>query len=255
VAYDGSGYQGFQRLEAAKPSITGALESALTAINGGLPVEVLGAGRTDAGVHATGQVIAFDLQWRHTEDELVRALNVRLPMDIAVQQLERVEADFHPRYDALSRRYEYRVYAAPVRQPVLDHTQWYIGPGAPALDAMNTAAALLIGPHDFASFGSPPMGERGTTLREVYRSEWTTAGTMFGALLYSYTIEANAFLYRMVRAIVSSLIEVGKGHMSIAAFANAFLARQRSAIKHLAPPHGLTLVEVTYQREQTPAGA
>src|SRR5579872_919010 len=106
VAYEGFAYHGFQRLTEDLPTIQGTLEKAIAKISG-QQVTVLGAGRTDAGVHATGQVIAFDLEWRHDEDDLIRAINATLPIDIAVQRLERTRPDFHPRYDARSRTYQY----------------------------------------------------------------------------------------------------------------------------------------------------
>lgn len=266
VAYEGSGYQGFQRQTHGGRSVVNQLEQALTDICG-QPVEVVGAGRTDAGVHATGQVIAFDLDWRHTEQDLIRALNIRLPTDIAIQRVEGAEPGFNPRYDALSRTYEYCVYVAEARHPRFERQMWH-QTGALDSTAMNNAAALLIGAHDFASFGSPPRGDKGTTRRTVYQSAWHVAETppisglcgrsFLGAQqyqFYNYTIEANAFLYRMVRAIVGSLVEIGRGRMQLDAFADAFQAKDRSRIRHMAPPQGLTLVEVKYKREQTPAGA
>src|SRR5437762_2008204 len=119
VAYDGTNYQGFQRQAGDTPTIQGALEAAISRISRGQSVTVLGAGRTDTGVHATGQVIAFDLIWRHTEDDLLRAINALLPMEIAVQKLTRAEPGFHPRYDARSRTYQYFVYEAQIRQPMM----------------------------------------------------------------------------------------------------------------------------------------
>lgn len=251
LAYDGTAYRGFQRLTDDRPSIQGAVEAALSRIAGN-PIAVTAAGRTDAGVHATGQVIAFDMAWRHSEHELLRALNANLPMDIAAQRLESAAPDFHPRYAASSRAYEYRVYEAPVRVPVLDRLAWH---SRAALDMarMNEAAALLVGAHDLASFGTPPLGERGTTRRRVIAAGWHEAAPLFGMRMLVFCIEADAFLYRMVRTIVGTLVEVGQGRLSIQDFDEAFRACDRTRIKFLAPAHGLTLVEVKYERE-TPAG-
>src|SRR5258708_38338532 len=110
LAYDGKAYQGFQRLSDDQRSIQGAVEAALRQASGGQRVAILGAGRTDAGVHATGQVIAFDLAWKHEDDDLLRAVNALLPIDIALQSLERAQPGFHPRFDAYSRTYQYRVF-------------------------------------------------------------------------------------------------------------------------------------------------
>lgn len=244
VAYDGAGYHGFQRLSGGAPSVQAAIEAALTRINGG-PVEVIGAGRTDAGVHATGQVIAFEMSWRHTEADLLRAINATLPNDIAVQQLSRAAPGFHPRYDARSRAYCYRVYAAPQRQPLLERLAWQVRV-EPDVALMNEAAALLIGTHDFASFGTPPRGESGTTRRTVFEARWEAEPPRFGVPILAFHIEADAFLYRMVRSVVGALIEVGTAHMTVQAFEAAFRAHDRARIGVLAPPHGLTLAQVSY---------
>ncbi len=255
LAYDGTNYHGFQRLSGEQPTIQGKLEAALENLSGG-PVKVTGAGRTDAGVHATGQVIAFDLDWRHGEDDLLRAVNANLPNDIALQRLERTRPDFHPRYDALSRTYRYWVHPAPIRQPTLERLAWWVR-GEPDIDKMNAASAVLIGSHDFASFGTPPRGEKGTTQRRVLGAAWTREALPDGVSLCAYRIEADAFLYRMVRTTVAALIEVGLGRMTIDQFVEIFQARDRARIGLLAPAHGLTLVAVKYNDHggETPAGA
>lgn len=262
VAYDGARYHGFQRLTgtASAPSVQGALEAALLRVSGAVTT-VTGAGRTDAGVHATGQVIAFDSDWRHSEADLLRAVNASLPEDIVVQRLDVAAPDFHPRYDALSRAYVYRVYQAPVRQPLLDRTAWWVrGDPALALNSMNEAAARLVGTHDFASFGTPPRGDRGTTRRTVFESVWLDDPAPLHlegqARLLAYRIEADAFLYRMVRSVAATLIEVGLGRLSLETFEAVFQARDRARVHHLAPAHGLTLIRVHYpsSSETTRAG-
>ncbi len=265
LAYDGAAYQGFQRLSDDQPSVQGAVEAALRQASGGQTVNVLGAGRTDAGVHATGQVIAFDLAWKHDDDDLLRAVNALLPTDIALQRLERAQPGFHPRFDAVSRTYRYTVCEANVRQPMMARTAWWVRPPRHSqldVDRMNEAAAQLIGSHDFASFGNPTQGD--STRRDVYRSEWTveTVKTVEpvemrtqGARMLYYCIEANAFLYHMVRSIVGTLVDVGLGQMSIAEFMEAFQAANRAKIGKLAPAHGLTLIAVSYdKRGETLAG-
>jgi tRNA pseudouridine38-40 synthase len=246
IAYEGSAFQGFQRLRGASaaPSVQGALETALARL-AGQPVPIIAAGRTDRGVHASGQVIAFDLAWRHSEGALQNALNALLPDSIAVLQLSRAAADFHPRYRAVRRTYEYRIYCARVRHPLLARQAWRVTPPC-ELALMNSAAAMLIGRHDFASFGTPPLGERGTTERTVFEAEWRALPAQYGVPCAVFRITADAFLYRMVRAIVGSLVAVGQGKLSLADFEQALRAARRGAIRQLAPPHGLTLVEVTF---------
>jgi len=255
LAYDGTAYQGFQRLAGNQPTIQGTVEAAIATVSG-QPVTVIGAGRTDAGVHATGQIIAFDLLWKHDDDDLIRAINATLPDAIAVQRLERAAPDFHPRYDATSRTYQYFVYEAQIRQPMMARMAWWVHPPIHQrldVDRMNWCAAKLLGVHDFASFGKPTQGD--STTRQVFRSEWQIEVPTQGTRLISYCIEANAFLYRMVRTVVATLVEVGLNRMSIEAFIAAFQAKDRGRIKVLAPPHGLTLVAVNYEQSgATPAG-
>lgn len=250
VAYDGTDFQGFQRLSPGARSVQGTLEAALKGLSG-IETIVLGAGRTDAGVHATGQVISFEVAWRHSTESLTRALNALLPTDIAVREVEQTVPTFHPRYDALSRVYVYRVYVSEVRVPLLARTAWHLR-ATPDWEIMNRAAAMLIGSHDFASFGNPPRGERGTTYRHLMQAAWAEAPAQFGAKMAIFTVEANAFLYRMVRTLTGALVEIGTGRLSLNEFDGIFRARDRGLIGALAPAHGLTLVEVKYARE-TPA--
>jgi tRNA pseudouridine38-40 synthase len=245
VAYEGTRCYGFQRQAGDTPTIQGEIESAINRVTQ-QAVTVLGAGRTDSGVHATGQVIAFDVAWNHSTDDLWRAINANLPGDIALQRLDVAQADFHPRYDAHSRVYEYTLVVAPVRQPLLNKSAWHV-PSSRPLDVkvMERAAASLIGVHDFATFGQPTHDE--STLREVFRSEFAvTVGMQPGIQLIRYTIEANAFLYRMVRRIVGALVRVGSAQLSLAEFEAARRAADGSWPNQTAPAQGLCLIEVTY---------
>jgi tRNA pseudouridine38-40 synthase len=236
VAYDGTDYGGFQR-QANAPTVQAALEAALARVTQER-ITVLAAGRTDAGVHAAGQVIAFDTAWRHELCDLQRALNAVLPVDIAVLEIGEAAADFHPRYDARSRRYRYTVYNAPVRWPLDRRYSLHV---ADPLDAamMQRAAQSLVGEHDFATFGRPPQGLE--TVRRVLTSGWGGGPTWL-----TFDIEANAFLYRMVRSIVGTLLQVGRGKMGLEEFVAVLAARDRSLAGPTAPPHGLCLMEVRY---------
>jgi len=236
VAYDGTGYCGFQR-QANALTVQAALEAALAQVTQER-VTVLAAGRTDAGVHAAGQVIAFDTAWRHRVGDLQRALNAVLPADIAVQEVDECAPGFHPRYDARSRHYRYTLYNAPVRCPLTRRYSLHV---ATPLDvaAMQRAAQSLVGEHDFATFGRPPQGE--ITVRHVLMAEWGGE-----PLWLTFDIEANAFLYRMVRSIVGTLLQVGQGGMGLGEFVAALASCDRSRAGPTAPPHGLCLIEVRY---------
>jgi tRNA pseudouridine38-40 synthase len=249
LAYDGTAYKGFQRQAEGQPTVQAAVEAAIAAVTG-QQAAVTGAGRTDAGVHATGQVIAFEVEWAHTDDALLRALNVHLPPDIAVQDIAQADARFHPRFSATARLYRYQVYSAQHRHPL--NRAWYV---RNALDgeAMQQAAALLPGTRDFGAFGTPPTGQ--TTVRTVYRSEWETPQAHLNGLLWTYHIEANAFLQHMVRRIVGMLVDVGRGARTVEHFDEAMRRAVLVSKWTIAPPQGLTLVQVKYdERVETPAG-
>jgi tRNA pseudouridine38-40 synthase len=243
VAYDGTRYHGFQVQANAEPTIQGRLEAALERI-GGVPPgsRVMGAGRTDAGVHATGQVIAFDLAWRHGLTDLRNALNANLPADIAIWEVAEARPGFHPRYDALSRCYAYDLFEWDRPHPLLGRA-WQVQ-GALDVAAIRLAVRALPGEHDFAAFGQPPQGEN--SLRNVLRAEWIETGNPTGGKQHQFVIEANAFLYRMVRSIVGTLVEVGMGRMTPDEFRGILAACNRSLAGPSAPPHGLTLIEVKY---------
>jgi tRNA pseudouridine38-40 synthase len=241
LAYDGTAYQGFQRQAGSTPTIQLALEQALERVTG-QAVTVNGAGRTDSGVHATGQVIAFDVDWRHSDADLLRALNAVLPGDIALQDIA-PQPGFHPRFDAVARLYTYDVLNAPQRQPLLRFRAWHVW-AALDVDVMAAAAALLLGEHDFATFGQPPQGTN--TVRAVLRSEWA-AQPVSGGTRLTYTIEANAFLQHMVRRVVGMLVEVGRGALTLAQFEAAFRAADLAQAGPLAPPQGLVLAAVRYR--------
>ncbi len=240
LSYDGTAYQGFQRQAHGIASVQGAVEDALTSISR-RRVVVVGAGRTDAGVHASGQVIAFDLDWAHSPETLLKALNAVLPDDVALQDI-RVHAGFHPRYDALSRRYTYQVALAAQRQPLLRGRAWCFR-GMLEGEALNAATALLIGRHDFGAFGQPTSGD--STEREVYEAHWSYETATFGTL-WSFTVEANAFLKHMVRRMVWMLVKVGRGQLSVEAFEAIFRGAKLTPNSPIAPPQGLTLEAVRY---------
>lgn len=240
LAYDGTAYQGFQRQAGSAPTIQAALEKALAAVTG-QAAGVVAAGRTDTGVHATGQVIAFDVAWKHGDDDLLRAINVVLPDDIALQDL-RQQVGFHPRFDAVARVYRYHLVQASQRQPLLRDRAWRVRAELDA-EAMGAAAMQLLGEHDFAAFGRSPQGDN--TIRLVMESHWNRRRAPYG-WDWTYTIEATAFLHHMVRRIVGVLVQVGRGALTVDAFAALFAARALIGGIALAPPQGLVLGQVKY---------
>lgn len=240
LAYDGTHYQGFQRQAGDTPTIQGAVEKAIAQVTGQTAV-VRGAGRTDSGVHATGQVIAFDVDWKHNDADLVRALNAVLPDDIALQSMTQ-QPGFHPRFDARWRSYQYTIIHADQPQPLWRMQAWHIR-GPLDDDLLRWTARLLIGEHDFATFGNPPQGEN--TVRFIRQSEWTVHEEPFGQRLV-YHVTGNAFLHHMVRRMVGMQVEVGRGQVLPAAFEAAFRAADLAQAGKLAPPQGLVLECVHY---------
>lgn len=240
IEYDGAEYFGFQRQKRSQPTIQSELERVLSHL-ADKPTIVTGAGRTDRGVHASGQVISFDLAWGHGTKALQRAINANLGPDIAVVGLAETAPQFHPRFDARRRAYRYYIYNAPVHSPVRRQRSWHVRERLD-VNAMSEAASELVGEQDFATFGSPPQGDN--SVREVFAAQWRR----HNGLLVFY-IEANAFLYRMVRTIVGTLKAVGEGSWTVEAFVVALHARDRSRAAAVAPPHGLYLVKVEYDDE------
>ncbi len=240
LAYDGTAYQGFQRQAAGVPTVQATVEQAISRVTG-LEISLWAAGRTDTGVHATGQVIAFDAAWGHEDVALLRAVNANLPEDIALQDLCQ-HPGFHPRFDALSRVYRYTVLRAAARQPLLARYSWQVRQPLD-LAQMQQAAGLLVGEHDFASFGQPPQGEN--TVRVVFASHWQMQHQPYGEM-YVYEIEATAFLYHMVRRITGMLVNVGRGWLAVAEFDKIFRQADVALAKGMAPPQGLVLAQVRY---------
>jgi tRNA pseudouridine38-40 synthase len=237
LAYDGTRFSGFQRQAEAR-TVQGVLEEALRRIGWG-GQSVLAAGRTDAGVHASGQVAAFDLEWKHPPEALVAALNANLPPDVAVRQAQTAAPDFHPRYDALARCYRYRAFCQAVRAPLRERYAWRVWP-ALEIEPMQRAAEYLPGVHDFAAFGSPPK-PGGVTLRQVLEAGWRLEEDEL-----VFEITANAFLYHMVRRLVSFQVSIGLGELAPDAICGYLDVENPEPVRGLAPPNGLTLVRVLY---------
>jgi tRNA pseudouridine38-40 synthase len=238
VSYDGTEFIGFQR-QAAGRTVQGELEQAIEKVCGE-QVTVIGAGRTDTGVHATGQVIGFAAaNWKHGIERLQKAINVNLPFDVAVRDVADADDHFHPRFSAASRTYEYSILVSDVRQPLARRYAWHLE-HLPDVDAMNGAADRLIGTHDFAAFGSAPEG--GTdTVRTLKQAHWTRDGNRL-----TFLVESNAFLFRMVRRIVATLVRAGQGKDSAEEIEHVLHSRNPDLAKGAAPACGLCLISVSY---------
>jgi tRNA pseudouridine38-40 synthase len=236
VEYDGTAYAGFQE-QPDRPTIQGEMERALARVTRE-EAKIVGAGRTDAGVHARGQVVHFVTGWKRSLDELHRAFNAILPHDIAVREVTLAEPDFHARFSAASRQYRYTILNQQVRSPLEGRYTYHY---AQALDAaaMDGALRYLTGTHDFASFGQPTQGD--STMREVMHASCVREGNHV-----KIDLTANAFLRHMVRSIVGTLLLVGKGAIAPSDVRQILQARDRSAGGAPVPAHGLCLVRVNY---------
>ena len=243
LAYDGTQFEGFQR-QAQKPTVQSAVEDALRRI-GWTGRTILAAGRTDSGVHASGQVIAFDLEWKHALQELQAALNAHLPCSVVARSVALVDDDFHPRYGATGRHYRYRIYCQPERDPFRERFAWRLWP---AMDVaqLHRVSQQLLGTHDFAAFGTPPK-PGGTTVRTVTEAGWLTSSWM-GMQELAFEVVANAFLYRMVRRLVFIQVAIAQGRLEEDLPRKLLESPPDRPVQGLAPACGLTLVEVYYPR-------
>ncbi|MBE9474857.1 MAG: tRNA pseudouridine(38-40) synthase TruA [Chloroflexi bacterium] len=240
LAYDGTDFQGFQRQVKGR-TVQASVEAALRSI-GWQNSTILGAGRTDTGVHASGQVIAFEFGWNHSTVELQDALNANLPDDIAAQSVELTSNEFHPRFSATARQYRYRLFCDNVRQPLRERYAWRVWP-AVSIELLHETAAYLIGRHDFSAFGSAPQ-PGGSTIREIFTSTWQGAKQDL-----VFEILGNAFLYHMVRRLVSFQVEIGQGKRNPDEIKSCLDGKERELVQGLAPAQGLILTEVVYPHQ------
>jgi tRNA pseudouridine38-40 synthase len=240
LAYDGTEFQGFQRQKNVR-TVQGVVEGAIRNL-GWQGKTILSAGRTDTGVHASGQVVVADIDWRHSPDELLSALNAILPADVSAREIRIVPDDFHPRYDATGREYCYRILMDPIRQPILERYQWRLNyPVQPEL--LYQTACLFLGRHDFATYGTPPR-VTSSTIREITLSHWVIEGKQL-----MYHVRANAFLYHMVRRLVFVQIAVASGKVDLLRLSSQL---EEGIPNHpgIAPAHGLELVRVVYSEDK-----
>lgn len=239
LEYDGTAYHGWQ-LQKDLPTVQGEIEAVLERILH-VPTRVHGAGRTDAGVHAVGQAAHFVAHWRHGPERLEKACNALLPRDISVRRLDEAPEDFHARHSAKSKTYVYSIFNHPISSPLRRLYTWHV-PITLDTSLMAAAASHLLGSHDFAAFGSPTDGTP-STVREMIEARID----MPAPSIVLFTITGTGFLRYMVRSIVGTLVEVGKGRMSPSDFLVVLTSLHRSLAGPTAPAHGLCLQSVHYK--------
>ncbi|MGE3800769.1 MAG: tRNA pseudouridine(38-40) synthase TruA [Candidatus Kapaibacterium sp.] len=236
VAYDGTDFLGWQR-QAMGRTVQGVIEGMLSRLNGDRPVAVVGAGRTDSGVHAEGQVAHADVEIRYDDSELLYTLRKMSPADLVISNLQTVSNDFHARYSARRRSYRYRIITTP--NPFLVRYAWHL-PIELNVDAMRTAAQLLIGTHDYTTL-SKHNPDTPNPICEIYRADWVESG---GQL--DFHVTANRFLYGMVRLLVGFQYDVGRGSRTAAELPELLKAADRGLQSMAVPAVGLSLVNVEY---------
>lgn len=239
IAYDGSGFHGYARQPDTR-TVQGELEEALRrALGRREPPATSVAGRTDTGVHASGQVVSVALTEPPDLDRLHRSLNKILAPEILVAAIAEAPADFDARHSARSRSYRYLVENTPWPHPMNRHQMWHV---SEPLDvgAMNAGAAHVVGEHDFASFCRARQGQ--PTVRVVHSASWHRDDHH----VVRFEVSAQSFCHQLVRSLVAALVDVGRGKVEANAIPAMLVARDRHAARGAAPPHGLTLVGVEY---------
>ena len=240
IEYDGTAYNGWQR-QRVGDGVQEHLENALTQV-ANEPIEVVCAGRTDAGVHATGQVVHFDANNERSERGWLLGANTNMPDDIAVTWAQPVSDEFHARFSALSRSYRYIILNCLVRSALNRHRAWWVYQPLDA-ERMHAAAQAIAGKHDFSAFRAAGC-QAATASREIF----SIAVTRVGDKIY-LDVTANAFLQHMVRNIAGTLVAIGAGELPVEAMRSILDSRDRKQGGVAAPPHGLTLVSVAYPDE------
>lgn len=238
IEYDGGRYHGFQWQD-DQPSVQGELEKALTGLTGERR-RVVSASRTDAGVHARGQVVSFRTGSALSTDNFVGGLNHYLPSDIAVRAAYRIDDSFNVQREAVSREYNYYILNRPNRSPLREGFAYQLS-GELDIEAMNRACRLLVGEHDLASFASRNGATVKSTVKRVFRAEVSREGEMV-----IFNIEANSFLLHQVRNTVGTLVRVGQGKMTLDEFNSILEAREMALAGPTAPACGLCLERVNY---------
>lgn len=244
IAYDGTAYAGWQ-IQPDKLSVQEILQKAVASVTGH-EVSILASGRTDAGVHAAGQVVGFRTHSRLPPDVLVRAINANLPKDVVVLDAADAPDDFHPIRDVVRKRYRYTIDDGPLRDVFHRHFVWHYVYGRLDVDAMRRAAVSLLGTHDFSSFETSGA-KRKTSIRTIFELSIERGRAGGPQNLIAIDVEADGFLYNMVRTIVGTLVEVGRGSQPESWPADVLTAQDRRCAGPTAPPEGLCLLKAVYR--------
>lgn len=265
LAYDGGGYRGWQ-VQPGELTVQGELQSALRRVTGEGPLPQ-GSGRTDAGVHALGQVASFHLEAPIPAENLARALNRTLPEAIRILEAKKAPDEFHARHSAVAKTYEYRVFREDLCPPFLARyvyaCRWPMD-----LEALQKSARLFEGEHDFLSFAAtdPDAASRSaaaalkldeearktaTAVRKIFSSSWHSRASENGEI-WAYSVRGNGFLHHMVRNLVGTMLDVGRGHLRLEEIPGILAARERSAAGPTAPAQGLFLYSVEYPPDHDP---
>jgi tRNA pseudouridine38-40 synthase len=244
LRYDGRNFCGYQiqlTADGEKRTVGGELKKAILSVFGAVE-KLSGCSRTDSGVHSTGYCVSFSSEKKLPEDVVVRALNAKLPRDISVMTCRYVSDDFHARYSVVSKKYEYRIYSSPVRDPFKEGL-WLHYPYKIDEDLLKNAAKGFIGEHDFRSFMA--SGSKITdTVRTVYDTDFYSVGENE----FIYSVSADGFLYNMVRIMVGTLLDIQSGKIAADSVPSIINCKDRSFAGHTAPPDGLYLCEVRYNK-------
>ena len=244
IAYDGTGYEGWQ-VQKIGTGVQEKVEASLAKLFPSGP-RVHSSSRTDTGVHALGMVAHFEVppaECRMTARKLALAINAWLPEDVRVLSAARARGDFHARFDAAGKQYRYFVWNHPAMNPLIRHTAWHV-PRPLDLAAMRAAAPLFLGKHDFQSFAANPGYAKASTVRTLSRCDLRRSGR-----LLTVVIEGDGFLYKMCRGIVGTLVQVGLGRFPAARVKQMLALKDRRAGGMSAPAHGLVLWKVFYNRK------
>jgi tRNA pseudouridine38-40 synthase len=244
VAYHGGSFRGLA-LNHGVPTVMGVLLPALELVVG-CPVELVMSGRTDAGVHAWGQVLSGDLPADTHLTDIMRRINKLCAPNIVVRAIDWADPTFNARLDATSRSYRYDVWNHHAPHPMLVDRAWHV-PQPLDLDAMNRAAGDLLGQHDFSSFGRPPKVAAGAPQPSMTRVMYDMGWQQVDDALLRFSVRGSAFCHQQVRSMVGTLADVGLGRIEATSVSAIIAARDRTAAGQVAPPHGLTLWEVGYE--------
>lgn len=242
VAYHGAAFHGWQ-IQPDVRTVEGVVSEAVATIAGG-PRKVWGASRTDAGVHARGQVCCFDYRGERSIEAFFKGLNHLTPDDVAVLAVDEVPPTFHPRHDARGKIYRYEILDGFPPDPMRRDRCWHVGRRLDA-DAMHAAAQQLVGRHDFSALRAAGC-DASSPVRDLYHVGVRRTRAEWGRAAVQIDVVGSAFLKYMVRAIAGTLVEVGRGRRDAAWLREGLASRERSALGPTAPPQGLTLVRIFY---------